>query len=257
MRFFSTLLLAFLPILCFSQLDDEWHDPDFQRAIQGEDVPFDYDLINTIDDSIMVTWEFTHHTNESAGQWVDYFCEVLIVCHPATTRSNTFPLPPQSTMPCNHHIQTYDGGDTGTFVSTAIIYVEGDSAITRREMVVTLQTGLEISVDGQTAYFFGNDTFELYGNQYVPLGVESIQAKSKFGNVYPNPSNGDFTIPVELEDDGILVVTDVTGKTVATRQLGPGSSLIDINEVSATGFFNCSLYSHGKLLDTKRLLIVK
>lgn len=77
---------------------------------------------------------------------------------------------------------------------------------------------------------------------------ESSLSKSK---VYPNPNNGTFTF--DAEDAGNIVITDVSGKLIHSRNVSKGNNTISLKATSGLYFLN--FQSQGKKLNTK--LIIK
>lgn len=113
----------------------------------------------------------------------------------------------------------------------------------------TINTGYSVS---------GNNTFGCNSVGIITVsvstctGIQNIN-KSTFGNlaVYPNPSNG--ILNIELENAGIIEITDVLGRIIVTEQLNAGSSQLKLgNNVNGVYFVKATV--DGK---TKTVKIVK
>lgn len=259
MKKIYAFLLATLPVFGFAQMDIEWHSAQFQTGFQGDDIGFDYSITNTAATPIDITWQLIHERSSSTGIWSDYMCEGLFVCWPDSVRTNTFTLGAGEEIDMYHHIMTFPAGDSGTWVSTARIWVDGDSANTVEVMTATLKTGLKANVNGQTIYIVDGDSFELYNGNFVPLGINDINfAGSQLGQNAPNPFVGLTNIGYELSSgQGVMKFHDLTGKLVMEMPLNRKQGQVQIKGDLDAGIYFYSLWENGQLIDSKRMQVVR
>lgn len=256
------LLLAAIsfPLLSFAQFSVEWHSDSVKTAFQGDDIGFDYTVTNenTVD-PMQVTWKFTRDTSGMNDIWNDYMCEGVAICWTNQTRQNTFTLDAGETLTMYHHIETFSPLDSGTWISHALLWVEGDSANTVHSMTVKLSTGIKAQHNGMTVYIMGSDTFEFVtGSGYVPLGIEDAKVKSQLGQNAPNPFQDFTTIQYELESgNGILKIHDLTGKLVQQVPLIKNSGSVTIDGSLESGLYLYSLWENGTMLESKRMQIIE
>jgi len=71
-------------------------------------------------------------------------------------------------------------------------------------------------------------------------------------NLFPNPSNGMFSL--NLVDDAVVYVFDVTGATLYNREIKKGLQLFDLNNLN-NGVYSLVLISNGNRV-AKRLVVV-
>lgn len=84
-------------------------------------------------------------------------------------------------------------------------------------------------------------------------GIASINEQDAFNtNVYPNPSNGLYTITLEEFEDVTLTVFNTAGKVVLTKSLANQSTKIDLSN-QTNGFYIMRLVGDNKVA-TKRLI---
>jgi hypothetical protein len=87
------------------------------------------------------------------------------------------------------------------------------------------------------------------------LAVETLAGKDKFIVIYPNPSNGKFTLAYDISqfnDKAKVRVTDAQGKLVEHFELGRliGKQTMDLSYL-ATGTYYCSLWiNESKVYNT-------
>jgi hypothetical protein len=74
-------------------------------------------------------------------------------------------------------------------------------------------------------------------------GIEDMSATARFINVYPNPSNGEFTI--ELYEAAGVTILDVLGKVIYTQTLADGKHPMDLKE-QAAGLYILKVNINGK-----------
>ncbi|MEX2597360.1 MAG: T9SS type A sorting domain-containing protein [Salibacteraceae bacterium] len=261
MKKIYALLLTILPLFSFSQLSFEWHTDQFQTGYQGDDIGFDYTLTNEdTANAVNITWELLHDRSTSTDIWTDYYCEGLFVCWPDSVRTNTFELEAGQSIEIYHHVQTWADGDSGTWVSTARVYVEGDSANTVNEFVATLKTGLKVQLNGQTVYIMDGDSFEIYGGEMVPLSINDPSGfnKSALDQNMPNPFNRSTTIAYHLQSgSGSIKFHDLTGKLVMEMPLNKTEGNITLNGNLDAGIYFYTLWENGRMIDSKRMQVIK
>lgn len=259
MKKIYTIILALLPLLGFSQWDVEWQSEQSKTGYQGDDVGFYYNITNTSNGAINVTWHLQHDRLSTTGIWTDYMCEGLFVCWPDSVRTNTFELGAGETIEMYHHIQTTSGGDSGTWVSTSRIWVEGDSVNTAQDMIATLKTGIKTEINGVTVYITNGDSFELYQGALVPLGInDPFSNESKLAQNSPNPHTGLTTIGYQLESGkGIMRFHDLTGKLVMELPLTKNEGQLTLQGELNAGLYFYSLWEEGKMIDSKRMQVVQ
>lgn len=107
----------------------------------------------------------------------------------------------------------------------------------------------EVTVGDRTVYVQRNDTFELFGDQYVPLSVKEQSSQVAF-TAYPNPANDVLTLSASaLADNARVRIFDMTGKLVYEAALpalqtlnGAGTAQINVSGLS-NGMYNVVLTS--------------
>src|SRR6478752_4205566 len=97
------------------------------------------------------------------------------------------------------------------------------------------------------AFANGSGTANLIDNIQIvrlnPTGTkENILANSL--NIYPNPSNGTFTVNLPKGQQFELQVTDLTGKVISTQAVKTNSAQV-ILENSAKGIYLLKITSEG------------
>jgi hypothetical protein len=264
MKKIYAIALSFLPFLGFGQFDVEWHTPDLKEGHPGEDVGFDYTLTNTnANDSISISWKFTHELDSTLGVWEDYMCEGIFVCWPAFKRSNDFKLGPNEEIDMYHHILTLNTHDTGMYVSTAYIWQSDDSANTVQEMVVTahivVPDSIFTTIGGVQVVIVGGDSFELNAGNWVPLGLTDLSSAKPFlGQNAPNPCRQQTRIAYELSSEqGIMTFQDLTGKLVMEVPLLQRAGTLTLNGQLEAGIYFYSLWENGALVDSKRMQVIE
>jgi len=90
--------------------------------------------------------------------------------------------------------------------------------------------------------------------------LTSLTDITSFGNnnavgVYPNPTNGVFSIEVNNSEKQTMQVFDVRGELVLTQILQRGKTYIDASNL-ANGVYNINVISNGNIIN-QRLVITK
>ncbi len=76
-----------------------------------------------------------------------------------------------------------------------------------------------------------------------------------FMNVYPNPSNGSFTIELNNNQKQSIQLSDITGSVVLSQYMENGKTIIDVNHI-AVGIYNITIKGSNSV-SNKKLVIVK
>lgn len=84
------------------------------------------------------------------------------------------------------------------------------------------------------------------------LGVSEYELENSF-SIYPNPSNGKFTIKSSLNDSIPYQVYDVTGKLVLSNSFSNVSNMIDLSN-NSQGIYIFKISLNGNLI-TKKLVV--
>lgn len=88
----------------------------------------------------------------------------------------------------------------------------------------------------------------------VITGVEQAEGKNNNVSVFPNPSDGNFTVKSNSAEKQLLQVFDITGKLILSQQI-LGSATIDASSFSK-GVYNVSI-SNETVIENKMLVIVR
>lgn len=74
-------------------------------------------------------------------------------------------------------------------------------------------------------------------------------------NIYPNPSNGNFTIELNKKEKQAIQIFDITGNMVLSQTIENGKAIIDGNHLAA-GIYNINIKGSNSVAN-KKLVIVK
>ena len=88
--------------------------------------------------------------------------------------------------------------------------------------------------------------------------IETARLSQNIPNPFNETTNIKYYIPENTKQSHILV-TDMSGKTVKQQLIntrGNGQIMLNAAELSS-GTYGYSLYSNGKLIDTKKMVIIK
>lgn len=260
MKKLYTLLLALLPVFAIAQdFSFNWHTDSIQEADIGSDVAFYYDLVNNTSSDINLRWRL--FTDEFAGlpNWEDYICEGVQLCFPSSVRTHDFTLKSDEDFIIYHHVNAQV--DTGTGYSVICYFDTADSAGTVQcltmELRAVMPDTLEINVNGSTAYVIDGDTFEIWDNNYVPLGTEDLVVESHLSQNAPNPFNGQTTISYSLGTSvGLLKIHDLTGKLVSEIPLMNNIGSVTLDGAFDAGIYFYSLWEDGMMKESKRMQVI-
>lgn len=78
-----------------------------------------------------------------------------------------------------------------------------------------------------------------------PTGIEEIDANS-IVNIYPNPVSDRVSIDLEASEAKEVRITDITGRTVLTKNLDAGKNVIDVSALSK-GFYLVNISAPEKI----------
>ncbi len=92
-----------------------------------------------------------------------------------------------------------------------------------------------------------------YNSILIPTGLNS-QTETVMA-LYPNPTNGTFTIELNNKQKQSIQVFDITGNIVLSQNIENGKATIDANHFAA-GIYNVSIKGNGSVTN-KKLVIVK
>jgi uncharacterized repeat protein (TIGR01451 family) len=87
----------------------------------------------------------------------------------------------------------------------------------------------------------------------IPTGLKK-QTETVM-NLYPNPSNGNFTIELNTKEKQTLQVFDITGNVVLSQTIENGKTIIDGSHL-ASGIYNINIKGNNSVAN-KKLVIVK
>ncbi|QQX77723.1 MULTISPECIES: T9SS type A sorting domain-containing protein [Aequorivita] len=97
------------------------------------------------------------------------------------------------------------------------------------------QDGKILSV-GNTYWYDGQEDIVLLRHNNNPLSVPEFQ--NQIATIYPNPSNGIFTLNYELFSEKIpYQISDITGKVIATGELTEKQSQLDLSSAQNGVYF--------------------
>jgi len=91
-------------------------------------------------------------------------------------------------------------------------------------------------------------------NQCIQTGITTFNTKNSTIQIYPNPTQNNFTIEVSNNDKQTLSVFDINGKLVLSQTIN-GTTSIDASNL-AVGVYNISIANTQGVIN-KRLVIVK
>ncbi|MDF2450539.1 MAG: hypothetical protein K0S26_43, partial [Bacteroidota bacterium] len=92
-----------------------------------------------------------------------------------------------------------------------------------------------------------------YNSIVVDLGIKELSEKSVL--IYPNPTNGTFTIELNSKEKQFVQILDITGNCVLSQSIGNGNGAIDAGHLAA-GIYNVQIKGEATVTN-KKLVIVK
>ena len=92
-------------------------------------------------------------------------------------------------------------------------------------------------------------------NSIKDITTGLTEEKENIASVYPNPSNGLFTIELSTKEKQNLQLFDMAGNVVLSQAIENGKATIDANNLAA-GIYNISIKGNDSV-SNKKLVIVK
>jgi uncharacterized repeat protein (TIGR01451 family) len=92
-------------------------------------------------------------------------------------------------------------------------------------------------------------------NSIKDITTSIAEQKESIAALYPNPSNGIFTIELTTKEKQSLQVFDITGNVVLSQSIENGKAIIDANHLAA-GIYNISIKGNTSVTN-KKMVIVK
>jgi len=260
MKKIYAILLAVLPLVGFSQ-DVIWdfHGDTIKSADLGADVEFDYTLTNNTNGDLDLKWRLFEDFS-TVPNWEDNICEGVLICWPSSVRANEITIAAGDDLDIYHHVVA--SVDTGVGYSKFCLFDPTDSANTiechTMQVHATLPDTMQISVNGQTAYVIDGDTFEVFGGEYVPLGLEDLAGlESGLSQNAPNPFSGNTTIQYTMTaESGSVKFHDLTGKLVKEVVLTMPVGQLTVDGDLEAGIYFYSLWENGQMVDSKRMQVI-
>lgn len=84
------------------------------------------------------------------------------------------------------------------------------------------------------------------------LGVKELKNVVSF-NAYPNPANDVINLSVQGSTDNAMKMIDVLGNVIAEEKFG-ASKKLDVSQFK-NGVYILTIYSNGKMVQTKRIVV--
>ncbi len=94
------------------------------------------------------------------------------------------------------------------------------------------------------------ETYELGGQAIIANPNEN-------GAIYPNPSTHSFTVRLELEKTGFVIVSNLVGQILQTIPFDGSTSTLEVSHKFAPGIYNCTLKYDDGVLRSEKLIIAK
>lgn len=109
------------------------------------------------------------------------------------------------------------------------------------------------------AYYYIDDV-SVIAIDSIPSSIGEVEEKGRIFKVYPNPSNGHFTVNYHINEmeTGTIEVFDLVGKQVFTQPLSQGVETFDLqlNHLSGGTYF-FRLQTNGQLRYSDKINIIK
>lgn len=101
---------------------------------------------------------------------------------------------------------------------------------------IAFQQDGKLVVAGNTFFYSGGESFAVGRLNNGPLSVSEFE-KNKF-TIYPNPSNGVFTIERDLfSENEQYEIIDITGKTIVSGELTERQSQLNLTDAQSGVYF--------------------
>ena len=92
-------------------------------------------------------------------------------------------------------------------------------------------------------------------NEFVQVVSVNEYFKQQTATLYPNPTNGSFTIELNTKEKQLIQILDITGNIVLSQTIENGNGIIDASHL-ASGIYNISIKGSTGITN-KKLVIVK
>ena len=96
------------------------------------------------------------------------------------------------------------------------------------------------------------------GNLFNPLSVIE-KKKETYLHLYPNPANASVSLHyLGVNKNVTLNITNLQGQSIYKEKITTNDSRITINTTQfAPGFYFCNVYVEGRMLVSKKLVVVR
>lgn len=121
-----------------------------------------------------------------------------------------------------------DGTDTGTYMIEDVGNIPDSSVSSELDFIFVDSNHVWLSMtDGVT----GKELYIYKHNTGSTIFVENVQKTVVLSSIYPNPSNGNFTLELKKNDfvNGYLKVTDILGHTIYDQSITKSEQKVLIN----------------------------
>lgn len=148
---------------------------------------------------------------------------------------------------------------TATFYYNTSMTKTGAVKSTKDQAKVTyFGIGLEMVQSTDVRNDIINKTYDWF-MEGVGIAENGEKSNTHLGQNYPNPAADHATIGLTaIEQSMMLEITDITGRILLTEKVGAGATQVGINTASLrNGLYIYRLVSNGRVLDAKRMQIVK
>jgi uncharacterized protein affecting Mg2+/Co2+ transport len=138
-------------------------------------------------------------------------------------------------------------GETANLTASGATSYTWNTTATTSVIAVSPTVTTTYTVNGTDVNGCSNTT-TLTQNVSLCTGMETLISSSNGVFVYPNPSNGLFTL--ESSSISNLIITDVLGKVILTQNLETGKNTVDLSNYS-NGVYMLSVSHNGLINKTK------
>lgn len=116
----------------------------------------------------------------------------------------------------------------------------------------------ETTIAGAAAIVLNGDTFVMHSGSYAPLGLEEVAISESFlKQNTPNPFVRNTVIEYAYTgSEGTINIHDLTGKLVRQINLTSKTGKLTVGDNLQAGLYFYSLYSEGRIIDTKRMQVM-
>jgi hypothetical protein len=142
-----------------------------------------------------------------------------------------------------------DNGDGSGTASTGSSYQWIDCATNTAIAGATQQT-FTVTETGQYSVIVTNASGCSDTSSCITISAASIDELSKLNiQVNPNPSNGLFNLTMNTSVNGVITITDATGRIIGTESINGTSSVVDLtNSVTGIYYFKLQFNDSEKVI---------